>query len=95
MTRVASLFLPQLPIERLRRAERTPSHSGTPPERARAGPRFPEPVDDNPGTCSVPRGGGWRPGAARRYAGGGPGHLRAAPERERAAASGAAPARLA
>ncbi|MGV1684474.1 DNA polymerase Y family protein [Sphingopyxis sp. PAMC25046] len=63
MTRVASLFLPQLPIERLRRAERTPSHSGTPPDRARAGPRFPEPVDDNPGTCSVPRGGGWRPGA--------------------------------
>ncbi|MGL3822322.1 DUF6504 family protein [Sphingopyxis sp. R3-92] len=59
MTRVASLYLPQLPIERLRRAER----SNTPPDVARAGPRFPEPVDDNPGACSVPRGGGWRPGA--------------------------------
>ncbi len=56
MTRVASLYLPMLPIERLRRAER----SLAPPEpRARALP----PVDDDPGACSVPRGGGWRPGA--------------------------------
>ncbi|QCB55746.1 DNA polymerase Y family protein [Sphingopyxis sp. PAMC25046] len=63
MTRVASLFLPQLAIERLRMAERHPSRSNAPPDRGRAAPRFPEPVDDNPGTCSVPRGGGWRPGA--------------------------------
>ena len=62
MTRVASLFLPQLPIERLRRAEPT-SRSGTPPEPARLAPRFPEPIDDDPGACSVPRSGGWRPGA--------------------------------
>ena len=60
MQRVASLFLPQLPIERLRRNER----SVTPPEPGRAAAtRFPEPIDDDPGACSVPRGGGWRPGA--------------------------------
>jgi len=62
MTRVASLYLPQLAIERLRRAEPT-SRSGTPPEPARLAPRFPEPIDDDPGACSVPRSGGWRPGA--------------------------------
>jgi len=39
------------------------SRSGTPPEFARLEPRLPEPIDDNPGACSVPRGGGWRPGA--------------------------------
>lgn len=56
MRRVASLCLPQLPIERLRRAERP---------RARPEPQAPfvPPVDDDPGACSVPRGGGWRPGA--------------------------------
>jgi protein ImuB len=60
MHRVASLFLPQLPIERLRRNERP----ATPPDAGRAAaPRFPLPVDDDPGACSVPRGGGWRPGA--------------------------------
>ena len=26
-------------------------------------PRFSQPIDDDPGACSVPRGGGWRPGA--------------------------------
>jgi protein ImuB len=67
MIRVASLYLPQLAIERLRRAAPI-SRSGTQPEPARLGPRFPAPVDDNrvgddPGACSVPRGGGWRPGA--------------------------------
>jgi protein ImuB len=62
MTRVASLFLPQLAIERLRRAAPI-SHSGKRPEPARLAPRLPEPVDDNPGACSVPKGGGWRPGA--------------------------------
>lgn len=61
MTRVASLFLPQLAIERLRRTER----QNLPPDRAHPAPSraLPVPVDDKPGTCSVPRGGGWRPGA--------------------------------
>jgi protein ImuB len=36
-----------------------------PPERGlvQIVPRFATPTDDNPGACSVPRGGGWRPGA--------------------------------
>ena len=56
MTRVASLYLPHLAIERLRRLERP---------RALPEPRPAPilPVDDDPGACSVPRGGGWRPGA--------------------------------
>jgi len=57
MTRVASLFLPQLAIERLRRTERSRAQ----PERP---VRLPLPTgDDDPGACSAPRGGGWRPGA--------------------------------
>lgn len=60
MNRVASLFLPQLPIERLRAEER----SQRPPESARpSAAALAPPIDDNPGACSVPRGGGWRPGA--------------------------------
>ncbi len=61
MTRVASLYLPQLAIERLRRLER----QAKPPELAplSTGLRLPFPVDDDSGACSVPRGGGWRPGA--------------------------------
>jgi protein ImuB len=59
MTRVASLYLPQLPIERLRRLER-PS---APLDAAALVPRFSQAIDDDPGACSVPRGGGWRPGA--------------------------------
>lgn len=59
MTRVASLYLPHLAIERLRRAER--------PARPREQSAAPAPlryaIDDDPGACSVPRGGGWRPGA--------------------------------
>lgn len=45
-----------LPTERLRRLE---------PARAQPEPRAapPLPVDDDPGACSVPRGGHWRPGA--------------------------------
>ena len=56
MRRVVSLFLPHLAIERLRRLDR---HATPRPER----PALPLPVDDDPGECSVPRGGGWRPGA--------------------------------
>jgi protein ImuB len=61
MTRVASLYLPQLPIERLRRLERPVK----PPERDTfsAQPQLPPPLDGDPGACSVPRRGGWRPGA--------------------------------
>ncbi|MDO7841921.1 Y-family DNA polymerase [Sphingomonas immobilis] len=55
MRRVASVFLPHLPIERLGRGA-----AHTPPD-GRAGPALP--VDDDPGACSVPRGGHWRPGA--------------------------------
>lgn len=56
MRRVVSLFLPSLAVERLRRSERSASRQ---PER----PVLELPVDDDPGACSVPRGGGWRPGA--------------------------------
>jgi protein ImuB len=60
MNRVASLFLPQLPIERLRAGER--SRRSPEPTRPAAAALAP-PIVDNPGACSVPRGGGWRPGA--------------------------------
>ncbi|MFN3774792.1 DNA polymerase Y family protein [Sphingomonas parapaucimobilis] len=56
MTRVASLYLPHLAIERLRRLERP---RALPEPR----PALMLPIDDDPGACSVPRGGGWRPGA--------------------------------
>ena len=56
MRRVVSLFLPHLAVERLRRLERPASRL---PERA----ALQLPLDDNPGACSAPRGGGWRPGA--------------------------------
>ncbi len=61
MRRVVSLFLPHLAIERLRRLERAAPHLAETPLQL--------PVDDDPGACSVPRGGGWRPGA--RWARGG------------------------
>ena len=63
MIRVASLYLPMLPIERLRRLERPRAQ----PERAAP---LPLPIDDDPGACSVPRGGGWRPGARWAVEGG-------------------------
>jgi len=61
MTRVASLYLPQLAIERVRRLEQTARRPE--PGALLLAPRFGMPIDDNPGACSVPRGGGWRPGA--------------------------------
>ncbi|WP_309141577.1 DUF6504 family protein [Novosphingobium sp. HR1a] len=48
-----------MPIERLRGLEQ-PS---APRNAAAPAPRFSPPIDDDPGACSVPRGGGWRPGA--------------------------------
>lgn len=60
MARVASLYLPLLAIERLRRAARP----AAPPERPWSLETvLPPAVEDDPGACSVPRGGGWRPGA--------------------------------
>lgn len=56
MRRVVSLFLPHLAIERLRRLDQSAS-----PQPRQAALQLP--VDDDPGACSVPRGGGWRPGA--------------------------------
>ncbi|WP_244646612.1 Y-family DNA polymerase, partial [Sphingomonas sp. CFBP 8760] len=56
MRRVVSLFLPDLAIERLRRLEPPASRL---PDRV----VLQLPVDDDPGAGSVPRGGGWRPGA--------------------------------
>ncbi|VWX49897.1 DNA polymerase Y family protein [Novosphingobium sp. 9U] len=56
MRRVVSLFLPNLAIDRLRRLERSAKSL---PDRA----LLQLPVDDDPGACSVPRGGSWRPGA--------------------------------
>jgi len=60
MPRVASLYLPQLAIERLRRSERPAKQPESAPH---AGTRFSTAIEDDPGACSVPRGGGWRPGA--------------------------------
>ena len=57
MQRVASLYLPHLAIERLRRLEQPYARPDRPVRLALL------PVDDDPGACSVPRGGGWRPGA--------------------------------
>ncbi|WP_084455977.1 DUF6504 family protein [Novosphingobium rosa] len=59
MTRVACLTLPFLSIERLRRLEQP---AGRPEPLLAPSTTF-EPIDDDPGACSVPRGGGWRPGA--------------------------------
>lgn len=59
MIRVASIALPFLPIERLHLQAQTAARLeavdfSIPPLTT---------IDDNPGACSVPRGGGWRPGA--------------------------------
>ncbi|MCA1200233.1 DNA polymerase Y family protein [Sphingomonas sp. R647] len=64
MKRVAALYLPDWPIERLRQAERTAQSS--PPE-ATPGAQLDAlrtaAAAEQEQACSVPRGGGWRPGA--------------------------------
>ncbi|MDT8760062.1 DNA polymerase Y family protein [Sphingomonas psychrotolerans] len=67
MQRVAALFLPLWPIERLWRAE---ARVSTPPEAGvrNAGGASLDPLretaaKEQENACSVPRGGGWRPGA--------------------------------
>ncbi|MCR5870810.1 hypothetical protein LRS12_08865 [Sphingomonas sp. J344] len=68
MKRVAALFLPGWPIERLRQAERTAQPP--PPEAAPdvqldavLGTLGDAAAAEQQHACSVPRGGGWRPGA--------------------------------
>ncbi|MDO7841594.1 DUF6504 family protein [Sphingomonas immobilis] len=62
MKRVASLYLPDWPIERLRRAERTNAKQ---PDTVQASldPLLKAAAAEQAVACSVPRGGGWRPGA--------------------------------
>jgi protein ImuB len=62
MQRVAALYLPMWPLDRLRRAER---NATPPPELASAdvGPIHAAMAEEHARGCSVPRGGGWRPGA--------------------------------
>lgn len=55
MMRVASLYLPEFAIERLRRADARASQDATPPD--------PERRDAAPAHVTVTRAGGWRPGA--------------------------------
>ncbi|QDX27593.1 DNA polymerase Y family protein [Sphingomonas suaedae] len=66
MKRVAALFLPDWPIERLRQAERTRVQAAPPPDPA-PGTQLEALRDaataEQKHGCSVPRGGGWRPGA--------------------------------
>jgi protein ImuB len=63
MKRVAALFLPDWPIDRLRQAERT----AAPPEAGRTGSAFAAigrvAEAERASQCSVPKEGGWRPGA--------------------------------
>jgi protein ImuB len=61
MQRVAALYLPQWPIERLRRAERRAQpEPGLPADLT---PLRTAAAKEQENACSVPRGGGWRPGA--------------------------------
>ena len=71
MPRVASLYLPDLPTDRLRRIGTRPGkpHDAIPPGlTARFNPAAPPEIGTRIEECSCPRGGGWRPGArwARR-----------------------------
>ena len=71
MKRVASLYLPNLSIERLRRTNHAqlPSSSGQFSGKTglpqQSVPQAPEmQLGDRIEDCSCPRGGGWRPGAS-------------------------------
>lgn len=71
MPRVASLYLPDLPTDRLRRIGARPGrrHDAVLPDLAlRFNPAAPPEIGTRIEDCSCPRGGGWRPGArwARR-----------------------------
>jgi protein ImuB len=71
MKRVASLYLPDLPIDRLRRIGARPARlhdTGTALPAIRFDPTAPVEIGNRIEDCSCPRGGGWRPGArwARR-----------------------------
>jgi len=61
MKRVASLYLPDWPIDRLRQAERTAAPPETIPASIASLGRIA--AEEQRLQCSVPRGGGWRPGA--------------------------------
>ncbi|RYY26298.1 MAG: DNA polymerase Y family protein [Sphingomonadales bacterium] len=63
MQRVAALFLPNWPIDRLRRAERRAGPPEPPRLPASLDPLRKAAVEEQEHACSVPRGGGWRPGA--------------------------------
>ena len=63
MRRVAALYLPQWPIDRLRRAERRAQHNAAPTLPVDLDPLRDAAVAEQEHACSVPRGGGWRPGA--------------------------------
>ncbi|NIJ21497.1 protein ImuB [Sphingomonas naasensis] len=63
MQRVAALFLPLWPIERLWRAEARTGARPEPHARASLDPLREAVAKEQEHACSVPRGGGWRPGA--------------------------------
>ncbi|RYD95126.1 MAG: DNA polymerase Y family protein, partial [Sphingomonadales bacterium] len=63
MQRVAALFLPNWPIDRLRRAERRAGPPEPPRTPASLEPLREAAAQEQEHACSVPRGGGWRPGA--------------------------------
>lgn len=66
MPRVASLYLPDLPLDRLRRIGARPGRrpdAAPAPLAQRFDPTEPPDIGSRIEDCSCPRGGGWRPGA--------------------------------
>ncbi|MET0245744.1 MAG: DNA polymerase Y family protein [Sphingomonas sp.] len=63
MKRVAALYLPHWSIDRLRRAERTSAPPEPPRSAASLDAMHDAAAHEQDHACSVPRGGGWRPGA--------------------------------
>ncbi|WP_404336080.1 DUF6504 family protein [Sphingomonas sp. MMS12-HWE2-04] len=63
MQRVAALYLPHWPIERLWRAGRRTTRPPEPRPAASLAPLRQAVAGEQQHACSVPRGGGWRPGA--------------------------------